>query len=647
MWKQIYLSSQSVLGLPRYAKRIIALIVDITFCILTVWLSFYLRLGEFVSVYSDALWALLLSIIFAIPIFVITGLYRAIFRYSGFPAFYGVLRAIFVYFLLYSSVITAIGINGIPRTIGIIQPLLLLFCVGGSRVFIRFWLGDLYQSQLIRESLPKALVYGAGSAGRQIVSALENSFEMQVMGYIDDDDRLQGQVLNTKPIFSLNDLSELVLTKKITHVLLALPSVSRHRRGKIIKKLSTYPVVVRTLPSFGQIADGRVTISDIQDLDVEDLLGREVISPNQILLSKDVSNSTILITGAGGSIGSEICKQVIKLKPTVMLLLELNEYALYTIQSELIRLSKAIGTADNIKIVPIIGSVQDNVRVSEILEIWKPNTIYHAAAYKHVPMVEYNLSEGLKNNVFGTMVLAKASIEKEVSNFVMISTDKAVRPTNVMGASKRLAEIILQALFEHFVSDKKTKFSMVRFGNVLNSSGSVIPLFKQQIIDGGPVTLTHKDITRYFMTVSEAAELVIQAGAMAEGGDVFVLDMGEPIKIFELAKRMITLSGLKIKDKDNEDGDIEISIMGLRPGEKLYEELLLGDSPKKTAHIKILRAQDKFIKWSILEKKLQELELLLKENDAANIIKLLKELVPEYTLTEKIVDNTYIEKVTN
>jgi len=659
-------ASQPVLALPRYAKRFIALTVDISLCILTVWLAFYLRLGEFVSLAYDTPWAsgLLsasgISVILALPLFIVSGLYRAIFRHSGWPAMMAVSRALAVYGLVYASVITAVGISDVPRTVGLIQPLLLFFAVGGSRAVARFWLGGAYRNQLQVSALPKALVYGAGSAGRQLVSALSNSYEMRVVGFLDDDDRLHGHALNGKPIFSPHELPGLIESKGVTHVLLAIPSASRKRRNDILKKIGQHPVAVRTLPSFTDLAEGRVTTSDLRELDIDDLLGRESVAPNHILLAKNITNKVVLVTGAGGSIGSELCRQIIKLGPKNLLLVEMSEYALYTIHSELEGLSAQSiphpsplpGGEKGRFVVTLLASVQNEDRMLEIMDTWQPDTIYHAAAYKHVPLVEHNLSEGVKNNVIGTLTAAQVAIDKGVSDFVMISTDKAVRPANVMGASKRLAEMCLQALFANQASDSrsrkergKTRLSMVRFGNVLDSSGSVIPRFRKQIRDGGPITLTHPEITRYFMTIPEAAQLVIQAGAMAKGGDVFVLDMGESVKIANLAKRMVELSGLSVRNNENPDGDIEITVTGLRPGEKLYEELLLGDNPQPTLHPKIQRAQDPFIPWAQLDTDLNTLKLLLEHNNVEAVMALLQKLVTGFSPSSEIVDWVYAEQI--
>jgi FlaA1/EpsC-like NDP-sugar epimerase len=641
----LHQASRPVLALPRYAKRIIAVSADISLCVLTVWLAFYLRLGEFVSLSGTALWAVVVSAVFALPIFIVSGLYRAVFRYSDWPAMFAVVRALGVYGLLYASVIMAIGISGIPRTIGLIQPLLLFFAIGGSRAIARYWLGGMYQSQLQVGALPKALVYGAGSAGRQLVAALENSFEMRMIGFLDDDDRLHGHVLNGQPIFSPDDLADLIESKGVTHVLLAIPSASRRRRNDILKHMSQQHVTVRTLPSLSELAEGRVTVSDLRELDIDDLLGREPVTPNHILLAKNIANKVVMVTGAGGSIGSELCRQIVKLKPTKLLLVDISEYALYSIHAELEGMLEMVGDFDLRRLVPLLASVQDEDRMLEIMGTWQPDAVYHAAAYKHVQMVEHNLAEGVKNNLIGALTTAQVAIEKGISNFMLISTDKAVHPTNVMGASKRLAEHCLQSLYAYHAKTGKTRFSMVRFGNVLDSSDSVIPKFRKQIRDGGPVTLPHPEINGYFMSIQEAAKLVIQAGAMAKGGDVFVLDMGESVKIGDLARSLIELSGLTVRDDQNPDGDIEINITGLRPGEKLYEELLLGNNPHPTLHPKILRVQDPFVPWEKLETDLDALRIVLGHNNIDVILSILKKLVVDYQPSPDVVDWVYAEQM--
>lgn len=624
-----------ILALPRVAKRLIALSVDLALCVLTVWLAYYLRLGEFVALSGSMLWAVGASIGIALPIFIVSGLYRAIFRYSGWPALLAVARATGIYGLLYASIFTAIGVAGVPRTVGIIQPILLLLFVGASRAFARLWLGDQYQSILRRAARPKVLIYGAGGAGRQLAAALANSHEMQVAGFLDDDDRLHGHVLNGQPIYNPADLLNLVGTLGIGHVLLAMPSIGRKRRNEILSHITSARVTVRTLPSLSDLAQGRVSVSDLQELDIDDLLGREPVAPNHILLARNILGKVVMVTGAGGSIGSELCRQILSVGPSTLLLIEQSEFALYGIHQELEE--KLAGGA--VKLVPLLASVQDADRMHEIMSTWRPETVYHAAAYKHVPLVEHNPAEGVKNNVLGTLNTARAAMENGVTDFVLISTDKAVRPTNIMGASKRLAEMVLQALA---ANEPGTKFTMVRFGNVLGSSGSVVPRFRQQIRDGGPITLTHPEITRYFMTIPEAAQLVIQAGAMAKGGDVFVLDMGESVRIMDLARRMVELSGLTVRDEDHPDGDIEIEITGLRPGEKLYEELLIGDNPKPTNHSRIMKAHEELLPWAELEPRLQALDMALNVNDIGVIRQMLQQLVAGYVPNGEIVDWVYL-----
>jgi FlaA1/EpsC-like NDP-sugar epimerase len=589
-----------ILGLPRVAKRIVALLVDASLCVLAVWLAYYLRLGEFVALTGNALFAVGASIAIALPVFIISGLYRAIFRYSGWPALVTVSRAVAIYGLLYAALFTAVGFPEVPRTIGIIQPILLLLLVGTSRSFARLWLGDQYQNILRKVSRPKVLIYGAGSSGRQLAAAMANSHEMQVVGFLDDDSSVHGRVLNGQRIYRPSDLVNLVSTLHVTTVLLAIPNIGRKRRNEILSQIRDAQVSVRTLPSVIDLAQGRVSVTDLRELDIDDLLGREPVAPDEVLLAKTVRDKVVLVTGAGGSIGSELCRQILSLKPKKLLLVEQSEFGLYTIHQELEEKLIDMDTT----LVPLLASVQDEERIKEIMAGWQPDTVYHAAAYKHVPLVEHNPVEGIKNNVFGTLRVAQAATAYGVEDFVLISTDKAVRPTNIMGASKRLSEMALQAIA---ATHPITKFSMVRFGNVLDSSGSVVPKFRQQIREGAAITLTHPEITRYFMTIPESAQLVIQAGAMAQGGDVFVLDMGHPVKIIDLARRMIELSGLSVRDEQNPDGDIPIEVTGLRPGEKLFEELLIGDNPLQTSHPLIMRAQDDFIAWDDLRMRLDSL----------------------------------------
>lgn len=636
--------SSTLLTLPRYVKRLAAVICDILLCVIALWLAYYLRLDEFMSLRGNTFLVTIITITIAIPVFWLFGLYQTMFRYSGKSSIVTISFAIFTYGLLFFSIISIYGISGIPRSIGIIQPLVLFFAITLSRLGVRFLLSEIYQSKETFTSLPNALVYGAGSAGRQLVSSLDNNYEMRVAGFIDDNELLHGQIVQGKTIFSPAYLSQIIPLKEVTHILLALPSISRSKRTEILKKINKHKVIVRTLPSVIDLVEGKVTTSDIRDLEVEDLLDRDTILPNQKLLDKNVNSKVVLVTGAGGSIGSELCRQIIKLNPQKILLLELSEFALYQIRAELEEIKFKLKINDQIKIVPLMGSAQDELRIEEIIKTFKPNTIYHAAAYKHVSIVEENIFEGIKNNVFGTLNTAKIAIANNVSDYVLISSDKAVRPTNIMGATKRLAELCLQALFDDSSKMNKTKLCMVRFGNVLDSSGSVIPKFKKQIRDGGPITLTHEEVTRYFMTIPEAAQLVIQAGAMAYGGDVFVLDMGEPVKIKDLAKKIILLSGLSLKDKNNPDGDVKIDIIGLRPGEKLYEELLLGDDPKETEHPKIKRAEDPLIPWSQLEHHLKKLKGLIQDGKIKETSDFLQKIVKDYKSNGEIVDQIFKEK---
>ena len=480
------------------------------------------------------------------------------------------------------------------------------------------------------------MIYGAGEAGSQLFVSLENNLEFKVIGFLDDNKDLAGRVLLGRNIYSTSSIEKLLRTKDVDFVFLALPAISRNKRNKIIENLNRFKLKVKTLPSISEIVDGRITISDIKDLSIDDLLNREQVEPDIKLLNLNVNSQTVLITGAGGSIGSELSRQIVRLNPKKLILLELNEYALYKIYEELISYNK------DFKIIPLLANVQDQLKLERIFETFEVDTIYHAAAYKHVPLVEENICEGIKNNVNSTLAVTKASINKDVSNLVLISSDKAVRPTNIMGASKRLAELCVQGIYNRTKNINKN-FSIVRFGNVLESSGSVIPKFKKQINEGGPVTLTHKDVTRYFMTITEAAQLVIQAGAMGKNSEVFVLDMGESVKIENLIQRMISLSGFTIKNSKNPNGDIEIKITGLRPGEKLYEELLIGNNPQKTNHPKIKKTSDPFVPFEQLEKDLNILNKLLAENNVKEV-KIILEKLNLYKSNSKIVDHIYIEK---
>ncbi|MGO6682383.1 SDR family NAD(P)-dependent oxidoreductase [Rhizobium leguminosarum] len=627
-----------LLAMPRVAKRALALLLDSSFCVLTIWLAYCFRLNEW-TVLTGVQWLpVFVSLCMALPIFIVMGMYRAIFRYANMAAFITVLKAIAIYGVAFMTIFTALSVPGVPRTVGILQPFLLLIAIGLSRLSIRYWLGDAYQRILHKNMLAKVLIYGAGTAGRQLAGALINSAELNVVGYLDDDPRLKGGVMGGLPIYDPSDLPVLAESLGVHNVLLALPSASRQRRNEILEHIRKARVNVRTLPDLTALAQGRIAVSDIRELEIEDLLGREAVAPRQELLDKSMRNKVVMVTGAGGSIGGELCRQILRTGPSSLILIDQNEFALYNIHAELQKLAE-LYKHENMQIVPILCSVRDQDRMEHVMQSWRPQTLYHAAAYKHVPLVEHNAVEGIKNNVMGTLVAARAANKCGVSNFVLISTDKAVRPTNVMGASKRLAEMVLQALAAEAATDgMRTNFSMVRFGNVLGSSGSVVPLFRQQIKEGGPVTLTHPDITRYFMTISEASQLVIQAGAMAEGGDVFLLDMGEPVRIADLARKMVELSGLAVRDEDNPEGDIELSVTGLRPGEKLFEELLIGDNPETTEHPRIMKAREDFLSWPELSRRLNALNAVLDRNDMIAARATLAELVSGYSSTGEVSD---------
>ena len=625
---------QRALEMPRSAKRIIALTLDASLCIATVWLALFLRLGYWPEVMGNR-WIAVAASLLALPVFWSFGFYRAIFRYLGFDALLTVARACTVYGLFYAGIFFLLGVAGVPRTLGIIQPILLFIMVAASRAFARSLLSGLVPGAHDK----RVLIYGAGSSGRQLAGAIASSGEMRVVGYVDDDPTLKGSVLNGKRIYGPEQLRDVVPAQGVSDILLAMPSATRKRRSEILEALRPLAVSVRTLPGLMDLAEGRVEVSTLRELDIEDLLGRDVAAPNQILFAKNILGKTVLVTGAGGSIGSELCRQIVAARPKVLLLLEIGEYSLYAIDRELGALVKRLGSET--RIVPLMASVRDEVRLAEIMNTWRPDTVYHAAAYKHVPLVEHNPVEGLRNNSFGTFATARAAAAAEVSDFVLISTDKAVRPTNVMGTSKRIAELTLQALA---AEGSKTRFSMVRFGNVLGSSGSVVPLFRAQIKAGGPITITHEEVTRYFMTIPEAAQLVIQAGAMASGGEVFILDMGEPVKIVDLARNMIELSGLSVRDAANPDGEIAIEVIGLRPGEKLYEELLIGDNPAPTSHPLIMKATETHLPMKALMAKLGTLSAAMDANDATAVQAALLALVPEYVPDGHPVDWVHLER---
>lgn len=635
-------ANNAILALPRPAKRLVAVFADVVLCAATVAAAFALRLDGWVWPVGAQWLAYLATIVLAIPLFVSFGLYRAIFRYAGWGALMSVVCACAIYALAYALIFTVIGIAGVPRTIGILQPILLLLFVGGSRAVARFLLGGTYRSLLHSHDRKRVLIFGVGSAGRQLSIAIASSNDMVLVGFVDDDESLWDGVLNGKKIYPSRDLLETIRRLDVSDLLLAIPSATRQRRNAIVDDLSGSPINIRTLPGLMDLAHGRVTVQDLRELEIEDLLGREAVPPNQLLLSRNITGKTVMVSGAGGSIGSELCRQILALRPKVLLLVELSEFNLYTIHQELEAVNVRGDGARFVNLVPILASVRDRARLTAIFQEWRPETVYHAAAYKHVPLVEYNPTEGVQNNVFGTLCMAQLAAEFRTRSFVLISTDKAVRPTNIMGATKRLAELVLQALA---VNEKQTCFSMVRFGNVLGSSGSVVPLFRSQIKAGGPITITHPEITRYFMTIPEAAQLVIQAGAMATGGEVFVLDMGEPVRIIDLARRMIELSGLRQKDETSPDGDIEVEFIGLRPGEKLYEELLIGENPETTRHPRIMKASEHFIDWNSICLTLSELQVAAEKGDLGKIVNIMVQIVPEAQINKEFIRMKLADKV--
>jgi FlaA1/EpsC-like NDP-sugar epimerase len=631
--------ANALLSMSRFRKRLVVIVLDIVLAMFSVWLAFYLRIDQIGLPEGHQVFVYALAILIAIPVFIKFGLYRAIFRYTGMAAMLTTARAIVVYAAGFFFALLLFKWDGVPRSIGLIQPLLFLILVGGSRAMARLWLAGL--SVKSRRSVGRLLIYGAGEAGVQTATALSVSRQYSLQGFVDDDLTKVGGSINGVDIISSQAVADAVERLGVTDILLAIPSLGRSQRNDIIAKLRSLPVHVRTLPGMGDLAAGRVTVQDFQELDVEDLLGRAPVPPDRSLLAKNLANKVVLVTGAGGSIGGELCRQIILEKPKQLVLLEHNEFGLYSIHAELAGLCKELGLP--VDVVPLLASVGNFVRLKEICHAYRPATVYHAAAYKHVPLVESNPSEGVLNNVFGTLNMARAAMESQAEHFVLISTDKAVRPTNVMGASKRMAELVLQALsscpsLQFHLPDgtrssevhNTTVFSMVRFGNVLGSSGSVVPLFRKQLLSGGPITVTHADVTRYFMTIPEAAQLVLQAGAMAEGGDVFVLDMGEPVKILDLAKRMAQLSGQTICDESNPNGDIEIVMTGLRPGEKLYEELLIGNNPQPTKHQRIMKAHEECVAWGVLAPLLVTLRQDAVQNDAEAIKKILVQWVQGY-----------------
>ncbi len=623
---------RTVLKLPRKNKQALMLLFDVIAIISSLFVAFSIRLGYFYypTGNNSLLMAMICSPLLALPVFIQFGLYREVIRYVGFKALWHINQAATLYALLWGFMAFMVvpdipGQNSFPRSVILVNWLLVLMTIGGSRLFARWLLSESNKNNVFLNK-NNVVIYGAGSAGRQLSTALKESNEYTPVAFIDDSNDVIHHSINGLAVYSRDETENLIKKHSIKEVLIAIPTLTRIRRNEIINFLEPFSVVVRSLPSVSELAQGKVKVNDLLEIDIRDLLGRKPVKPNTQLLKTNITNKVVLVTGAGGSIGSELCRQIVFLKPKKLVLYDISESSLYEIEQELLN----IGVA-NVEILPIIGSIADKNRMEYICNYYVVKTIYHAAAYKHVPLVEFNQSQGILNNSIGTAEAAKAAISANVETFVLISTDKAVRPTNIMGASKRISELVLQALDKE---QQKTCFTMVRFGNVLDSSGSVIPLFKKQIQAGGPVTVTHSNVERFFMTIPEAVELVIQAGAMSKGGEVFVLDMGKPIRIYDLAVKMIQLSGLELRDKKNPKGDIEIEYTGLRPGEKLYEELLVDGKFTHTENKLIMYAEEEMIDWNQLEPLLTliaEASCNIKTSaDNKKIYNSIKELVPQF-----------------
>ncbi|MDF3194681.1 nucleoside-diphosphate sugar epimerase/dehydratase [Pseudomonas sp. 1928-m] len=646
-----------LLKLPRRKKRLIQLLADTLLVWTALWLSFAVRLGDFYAAkpFAGHGWLFLLAPVIALPIFIRLGMYRAVMRYVGSDALITIAKAVTLSALVLA--LAAYWYRGptalVPRSMVFNYWWLSLLLLGGLRLAMRqYFVGSWFEPNVGHaqaDSLEgtKVAIYGAGAAGNQLVAALRLGRVMRPVAFIDDDSGIANRTIAGLSVYTPKHIEQMIEETGADEILLAMPSASRGRRREILEALEPYPLHVRSIPGFMDLASGRVKVEDVQEVDVADLLGRDPVPPRQALFERCIRGQVVMVTGAGGSIGSEICRQILVNKPMTLLLFEHSEFNLYSIHSELEARTRRESLP--LRLVPILGSIRNADRLLDVMRTWKVNTVYHAAAYKHVPMVEHNIAEGVLNNVLGSLYTAQAAIKAGVEHFVLISTDKAVRPTNVMGSTKRLAEMVLQALSREaapvlFESDgalrqvNKTRFSMVRFGNVLGSSGSVIPLFHEQIRKGGPVTVTHPNITRYFMTIPEAAQLVIQAGAMGEGGDVFVLDMGEPVKIAALAEKMIHLSGFSVRSEANLHGDIVIEFTGLRPGEKLYEELLIGDNVSPTEHPMIMRADEEHLSWEDLKGTLTELLAAVARDDYDHVRQLLRATVRGYQPEGEIVD---------
>lgn len=609
---------RKIISLRRLYKILIMLGTDLIILPAAFYTAVAVRLGTFTFPVDEYWWLFILCPILIIPIFVRIGLYRAVIRYLDIKFLWTILIGVTVGTLMIATVVALARINSLPRTsLGIFWIFSSAY-VGASRLLAR---GVIREVESRLEKRKRIAIYGAGRAGTQLAYALMSSREYTPVLFIDDSRELQRANLMGLKVYSTKNIRHLLLEKDVDEVLLAMPSIPKGRQREIIESIKSMGFPLKILPGIADVVSGKVHVEDIREVSIEDLLGRDQVAPREDLLRANITGKNICVTGAGGSIGSELCRQILRFAPNTLVLIDQNEYSLYEIERELSNIKY------NTQVHPILENVCNEDRISTIIEKYQINTIYHAAAYKHVPLVEFNIEAGVYNNVQGTLSVAKAAAQNGVENFILISTDKAVRPTNIMGASKRVSELVLQGLAQ---VSKKTVFSMVRFGNVLGSSGSVVPLFKEQLKRGGPITVTHPDIIRYFMTIPEAAQLVIQAGALGKGGDVFVLDMGDSVKIYDLAKRMIELSGFKVKDPANDTGDIEIVFTGLRPGEKLYEELLIDNTAANTEHPSIMVAKEHFLAWEKLEPLLGDIAKYYHQGNRDQMVLAIKNLVPEY-----------------
>lgn len=620
----------------RTTKRIISLCYDTFAIALAFYIATCMRLGTFsIPITQKELTAVAITIVITLALFTKMGMYRAILRYMTLPAMLTIVGCVCVSGLILAMA-SFFTFSKVPRSVPFIYITTALLLIGTPRLLVRSLIALLNRQS--RGNKEAVIVYGAGYTGHQLTLALQAT-PYKVVAFVDDNPALHGTVLANKKVFDPSMIEALMHTHSANKILLALGSTPNSRRAEVIKRLEALPVSVQTVPAIPDILSGKARIEHIRDVEIEDLLGRDPVQANPDLMHACITNKVVMVTGAGGSIGSELCRQILRQSPKTLVLFELNEYSLYSIEQEL---QQEIATRGlELKLVSLLGSVQKENRLETIMRAFGVQTVYHAAAYKHVPLVEHNIVEGVRNNVFGTWYCAEAAIKAGVESFVLISTDKAVRPTNIMGASKRMAELALQGLAQR---QSTTRFTMVRFGNVLGSSGSVVPLFRQQIKQGGPITVTHPDIIRYFMTIPEAAELVIQAGAMGTGGDVFVLDMGEPVKIIDLAARMIHLSGLEVKDDKHPNGDIEILYTGLRPGEKLYEELLIGDNVSGTGHPRIMRAEEQCLNWKETKLLLDELDKSCHTYKCDEVKELLINAPTGYKSTETLGDAVWLQK---